>query len=276
MSNIIIFGGDKRQEELFKIFLKKGLKCRRIFSSENDYKIDTEDIVILPLPISKDGINVYSSDDTFKIKTDTIIRNLDSTNILFGGGIPESLRSYLNSIGVEWFDYLECDTFVEYNAYLTGIGAVKLLYEQTDEILSDKKVLVTGYGRVAKYTSDALKNSGCDVYVTARNSLQLVKAQCKGYKTIDFENKDSYLYLFDYVFNTIPENIFTSDDVIHIKGKYVELASYPFGVCKEYFMGGESSYINGGALPGRYLPYSAALKLAETTIEIINLRNGGD
>ena len=38
----------------------------------------------------------------------------------------------------------------------------------------------------------------------------------------------------------------------------------------------EKDYIDAGSLPGRYLSGSAAEKLAEITLEYINLRNGGD
>ncbi len=279
MNNIIIIGGDKRQTELKNILLSKGCRCTHINSpdkAEEKVNIRKEDVVILPVPVSKDKENIYTLNSCFRLKMNDVFSQIDATNLIFGGGISKAAKAYLDEKNAFCFDYLECDETVIYNAYLTGIGALKLLLEKTDEDVRDKKVLITGFGKVARFTAQSLKRAGCDVYVSARNRLQLTEAECFGYKTIEFDKMCSFLYIFDYVFNTVPENIFTLEDVCHIKGKYFELASAPFGARKEYFAGRENEYVFGGSLPGRYLPYSAAEKLAEITIKQINLRNGGD
>lgn len=279
MNNIIIIGGDKRQKELYDILTSRGMKCIYISSSaetDGSLKINQNDILILPVPLSKDKENIYSSDKSFIMKIKDILKNIDNTNTIFAGGIPKALKAELDDKGIEFVDYLDSEETVLYNAYLTGLGALKLLFENTNEDIRYKKVLVTGFGRVAEFTAQALKNADCDVYVTARNKLKLIRAECMGYKIIDFEKKSSFLYLFDYIFNTVPENIFTEEDVGHIKGKYFELASAPYGADKEYFIGRENDYIDGKALPGRYFSRSAAEKLAEITLKHINYGNGGD
>lgn len=279
MNNIIIIGGDKRQKVLCSILSGQGYSCRHIASDEELMKegcIGKGDAVILPIPVTKDKENIYSSDSGVKIKIADVMSATDSSNLVFGGGIPKTLTAYLEEKEVAYLDYLDCTEAALYNAYLTGIGAVKLLYERTEGDVSGKKALVTGYGRVARFTARMLSKAGCDVYVGARDKLQLAEAECTGYKAIELNKLSSFIYLFDYIFNTVPENIFTFDDVHHMKGLYFELASAPFGVRSEYFKGREKTYVCGGALPGRYLPHSAAEKLAEITIKHINLRNGGD
>ncbi len=279
MNNIIIIGGDKRQNELNNILLGKGKKSRYVKSSdeiESEIKIQQGDIIILPVPFSKDKENVYSSDRNFNLKINDVLRKADDTNIIFAGGLSKAIKAYLYEKNIPFFDYLACNELALYNAYLTGLGAVRLLLDKTSEDIRGKKALVTGFGRVAKFTAQALRGAGCDVYVTARNKLQLTEAECIGYKIIEFEKRGSFLYLFDYIFNSVPENIFSEDDVGHIKGKYFELASGPYGVNKEYFTNRENDYFDGGSLPGRYLCRSAAEKLAEITLEYLNLRNGGD
>ncbi len=276
MNNIIIIGGDKRQSELNKILSAGGLNSRHINSSDAEIKIKTGDIIILPVPLSKDKENIYSSDSGFNIKIKDVLNKTDETNVIFAGGFSDAVKAYLEEKNIEYSDYLDSEETVLYNAYLTGLGAVRLVLNKICEDITDKKVLVTGFGRVAEFSAQALKRIGCDVYVTARNRLQLLRAGCIGYKTIDFKKRGSFLYLFDYIFNTVPENIFSQKDVAHIKGKYIELASAPYGAKKELFINRENDYIDGGALPGRYLSHSAAEKLAEITLEYLNLRNGGD
>ncbi len=279
MKSIIIIGGDKRQIEMKNILSQQDYRCTHINSSdkiENGVKINKGNIIILPVPISKDRETVYSSESRFFLMLNEVLSKLDHTNFLLGGGFSQTVKAYLDTNKIPYLDYLDCEEFVIYNAYLTGLGAVRLLYENTCEDIRDSKVLVTGFGRVSKYTAKALKQAGCEVYVCARNQNQLADAECMGYRIINFDKVNTFLYLFDYIFNTVPVNIFSFEDVSHIKGKYFELASAPFGVKKEYFSDRESRYIFGGALPGRYLPYSAAEKLSEITVKHINLRNGGD
>lgn len=279
MNNIIIIGGDKRQKELLNILSKQGYRCRYINSNErfeNEVKIGTGDIIILPVPLSKDGEVVYSSDSNLKIKIKDVFTRIDSSNFIFGGNISKAVEAYLTEKNISFFDYLSSEEFVVYNAYLTGLGAVKLLSEETDCDIRNKKVLITGFGKVGRFTAQAMLKAGCDVYVSARNSFQLNEAECIGCKVIEFNKKGAMLFLFDYIFNTVPENIFTSEDISHIKGKYFELASAPFGVRRELFAGRENKYFFGSSLPGRYLSYSAAEKLAEFTVKHINSRNGGD
>ncbi len=279
MDNIIIIGGDKRQTELRNLLSAQGYRCRHISSCDKTKsvcKIQKGDIIVLPVPVSKGNEDIYFSDSSFTVKLNDVLNQADDTNLIFGGGFSKAVKSYLDDKKISCFDYLDCEEFVLYNAYLTGLGVVRLLLANSSEDIRDKKVLITGFGRVARFTAQALKQAGCDVYVSARNKLQLTEAQCVGYKLIDFKKMSSFVYLFDFIFNTVPENIFSYEDINHLKGKYFELASSPFGVRREYFNGRDNDYIDGSSLPGRYLYRSAAEILAVITLKHINSRNGGD
>lgn len=279
MKKVIIVGGDKRQEKLCDILTTRGHSCQLIdcfLKSEVSFRAERNDIIILPVPVSKDGESIYSSNEKFHMKIKDVLNSVNSTNLIFGGNFSEDLSAYLEENDVPFFDYLKCDELTVYNAYLTGVGALKLLLENTEEEIKDRKVLVTGFGRVAKFTAKALKDVGCDVCVTARNNTQLTEAECVGYKSVEFKDKSSFLHCFDYIFNTVPENIFTFEDVNNIKGLYFELASSPFGVPSNYFAEKSKKYVFGGSLPGRFFSLSAAEKLADITVKQINKRDGGD
>ena len=279
MKNIIIIGGDKRQEELNRLLLVEGYRCIYINScekSKTDLKISDNDAVILPVPVTKDKETVFSSNGIFSYKLNEILSLLNKTNLVFGGGFPEEVKDYLAEKHISYFDYLESEEFTLYNAYLTGLGAVRLLNGSSGGDVRGKKVLVTGFGRVAKFTAQSLIREGCDIYVSARNNIQLTEAECIGYKTFELGKISSFLYIFDYVFNTVPHNIFSFEDINHFRGKYFELASAPYGVNREYFAGRDTDYIDGGSLPGRFLYLSAAKRLAKLTLKHINSRNGGD
>lgn len=278
MYSITIIGGDRRQTEMNKLLNRMGYTSRQVISSADLICSEAErnDVIILPVPVTKDGVNVYSSNSSGEIKLNDVLTSLTEDNFVFGGGFPDTVCSYFTDEKISYFDYLRSDEFAEYNAYLTGIGALRLLFENTNEDIRFKKILITGFGRVARYTAKVLSDMGCDVCVTARNPLQLMQAECVGYGTVEFERKKFCLQMFDYIFNTVPEIIFDQEEAGYMKGIYFELASAPFGVPKECFINKKEKHIYASALPGKYLAFSAAKKLAEITDRYLKLRNGGD
>ncbi len=279
MASVIIVGGDKRQSYLKDILSRKGYSCEHINSAENIETLNilgNFDCLILPLPISKDGMNIYSDKSDFTVSIEDIIGKLKENQIVFAGSINKKLGSYFDEKKIKYYDYFDREDFQIFNSYLTAQGALRLLLENTDETIVSKKILVTGYGRVAKATAELFKNVGADVYIAARNKAQLEEAASRGFIPIDINRLSSRMLIFDYIFNTVPSNVFASSEIEHFRGKYFELASAPFGVNKEYFSKKNDYYIPGGSLPGRYFPYSSAEKLAEITIEYLYERKGGD
>ena len=110
-----------------------------------------------------------------------------------------------------------------------------------------------------------LNSNGIEVFITARNKRKLSLAGIYGYKTIGLSSIKSCIYLFDYVFGTVPANILDVSDIYNLKDDctYMELASYPFTAKEEDFRLFNKKYINGSALPGRYLPLASGKLLAD-------------
>lgn len=270
MKSIIIIGGDKRQIHLKNILTDKGYFTRHINSLEENKNLDRisqYDSVMLPVPVSKDGKFIYSYNEILLIETGEVLENIREGQKVFGGAFSKDMKKYFDEKGIENYDFFSDEEFTVYNAYLTTQGALKLLFDNTDELLTGKKVLVTGYGRVAKPLCQSLKNNGLEVYVSARDKTQKTKAECQGYKVIDIGSLKYCVHLFDFIFNTVPSQIFTAEDVVNISGKYFELASKPFGADQKYFK--QNSFIGGGSLPGKFTAYSSAKKIAEFTLRYI-------
>ncbi|MFI3141356.1 MAG: dipicolinate synthase subunit DpsA [Clostridia bacterium] len=261
--NILILGGDLRQNKIQELLVSKNYTCTHLKTAsecENiNQKIPLYDVVILPVPVSHDDIFLYSSDNQVKIELDTIVSSLCKGQLLIGGSISENLRSKLSKKSVEFFDFYENEELVLFNAYLTAQGALRLILENTDEYLSGKKVLITGYGRVAKASANILRAVGLDVYICVRNQEQKITAKCEGYKTLDFSELLPAMHIFDFILNTVPANVFDKTELsaMKTKAKYFELASVPYGIDKENFEISKEKFIKGNALPGRFLPSSA-------------------
>ncbi len=272
---ILVLGGDRRQKLLFELLEKENGRVSGAFSKAEYEKADSIssfDVLILPVPCSKDGKTVFSSDETLKIELETVSNHLKDGGVVFGGAFPSEFRLALEKKGARIFDFLENECFALYNAYLTAQGALRLLLENTEEYVVSKRVLVTGFGRISRALSRMLLSLGVDVYVAARKERDLTEARAMGLKAIETRELGSAVFLFDFIFNTVPSKLFSSSDVSKMKKNavYFELASSPFGAQRGDFEKEKRSFVSGGALPGKFCPVSCAEKMKLIISDHIN------
>lgn len=272
---ILVLGGDRRQKLLFELLEKENARVSGVFSKAEYEKADSIssfDVLILPVPCSKDGKTVFSSDETLKIELETVSNHLKDGGVVFGGAFPSEFRLALEKKGAKIFDFLENESFALYNAYLTAQGALRLLLENTEEYIVSKRVLVTGFGRISRALSRMLLSLGADVYVAARKERDLTEARAMGLKAIETRELGSAVFLFDFIFNTVPSKLFSSSDVSKMKKNvvYFELASSPFGAQRGDFEKEKRSFVPGGALPGKFCPVSCAEKMKLIISDHIN------
>ena len=264
--SVLIIGGDKRQRVLSGLLSDDGYKVTHINeNAENtDSAFSDNDIIYLPLPVSRDRVYISSDNSNFKLELCEIVSAVKEKHIVFGGGIPKGIREHFEEENIEYHDCLMSELFELQNARFTSQGALKLLLDNTEECLKGKNVLITGYGRIASALSEILKNLQMKVTVTARNDIQLKTAELSGCETIrlmELENISG----FDFIFNTVPYRIFDESAVssAYKNCVYFELASAPFGADKEHFEKYGIKYIQGGSLPGKLLAVSSAVLLKE-------------
>ncbi len=264
---ILIIGGDKRQDRLYEILKDKSYKCLRanINSVKALAEVNKHSIIVLPVPFSADGEYIYSNNPDFMLTVSDLLFAVTVKNTVIAGGISEKIRDGLKEKGLKFYDMCNSDYFTEYNAFLTAQGALKLLLDNTESLVTGKKALITGFGRVAEALAHTLKGIGTDVFILARNPRQLLKASCLGFKTVNLSSKSSVLCMFDFIFNTVPCQIFSESDIFRIRNDtvYFELASKPFGANKKDFITYGKTYAYGGGLPGKYVPDSAGEIMAD-------------
>lgn len=277
---ILILGGDERQRKLCKLFSENGFDVTAITEEgeeENLHEsLETSDTVILPLPVSRDGKVVYSDRKTLRIPMKTVIEELTPDKMLFGGIIRDDLKAKLGERSVPYVDYYRDEAFVSYNAYLTAQCALRLMLENTDEYLVSKRVLVTGFGQVAKAMAALLKRVGLDVYIAARNETQKATAYALGYKVLDIYDLSSVIRIFDFTLNTVPSHVLGEREVSLMKDSalYIELASKPYGAKPEHFEKHGKRYLPAPSLPGKFCSQSAAQAIYRSIAKRISA-NGG-
>ncbi len=264
MENYLIIGGDKRQKVLYDRLKARGKNAVYVTSSDFG-NIASYSYIILPVPVSKDNENIYCSKADFVISLSELEEKLTPLQTVFGGGFPENFKNQLDKKGVKSFDFMTDESFVTANAYLTAQGTLRLVLENTEEYIIGKKMLIIGFGRVAKAVASIMKGIGADVYIAARNFSQLKLAELCAYKKVNLSDMSGCLSDFSYIFGTVPSNVLTEDNIKFIRDDciYFELASAPFTADKNAFERYGKRYILGGALPGKFLPVASGNLLFE-------------
>ena len=257
---VIILGGDGRQRLLYDMLEDDGYLVVHIENSDDyEEKIKGADVLVFPVPVSKDKVNVFSDNPDYELNLVKVLNSISKDVVVFGGDFSGEIKEFFEREEIEYHDMLLSELFTVENAYLTVQGALRLLFENAQESLLNKKVLVTGYGRISVFLSDALKKLGMKVYVLARNDIQLKTAELSGMETLRLSESPE-CGDFDFIFNTVPNVIFDRKSVGTMKKSaiYFELASAPLGAKKEDFSSDGCKYVFASSLPGRYLPVSSA------------------
>ena len=183
----------------------------------------------------------------------------------FVGKLNSEWEKVLESAHVS--NYLQYEPFIWKNAELTALGLLTyFLNEQV--ILKNKKIIVTGFGRVAKMIAKLFALHGATVIITARSEVQLAEAAAYGYDTLLLNPNNEREA--DYLVNTIPYQWLNEAYAIYQRLKILDVASKPGCI------GGELENLNYEflhALPSKYFPAEAAILLYEAVNE---LNKGGE
>lgn len=258
---IAVIAYDKKQDDLYNFLKEKNYHCEKINLTDLDLlknNLSFFDSIILPFPAERKNISFLAESDT-KL-SDVLLKN----QTVIGGLISDEIKSDLSINDIPFIDYFDNESYVLRNAYITAQGVIKLLTEKTRTLLSGKTALITGFGRIGKALAEYLRGLGMRVCVAARSDTQRQLAGCMGFESVNLKQMKSILYLFDYIFNTVPCNIFDEKDISHFRDKsiYFEIASKPYGANAESFTDSDKTYVLASFLPGKLYPYAVSENIA--------------
>lgn len=168
-----------------------------------------------------------------------------------------------------FFDYNKREAFKLKNAVLTAEGALALFKQSSDKAILNSKILISGYGKIAKALYRYLKAFSCEVTVCCRSDADKAEAEINGAQVIDFNSASDKKY--DAVFNTVAAIVFTKReiDLFDKDTIYFELASFPGGIDRHYAKARSIQYIDGSKLPKRFSKKTAGYLIGETIDDII-------
>ena len=263
--SILICGGDQRQKYMYRYFVEKGLEAGT-FALDCDNNIAMEDfkkfdVVVLPVPVSRDGVYLNVPLADFKVKTEDVLAALDKGQIVLGGMCG----------GTDIIDYYENESFQMQNAVPTAEGALQIAMENTDITVNKAYCAILGYGRIAKILASMLKNMGACVAVYARNPKDVALAKAFGFESFNITEIERNADKYDIFFNTVPKVIVDSDVLNKVKNSAVliELASKPYGIDTEAAKKFGKKVIIASGLPGKVAPKTAGRILGDVIMDIL-------
>ena len=262
MKKIVIVGGDNRFLHLYKKLKEKGLKVESLglFSNDNA-DLSVADVVILPIPASRDKIHITAPLTNREILVADIENKIPENALVLSGGNPFNNRKVT--------DYLKLDDYAILNAIPTAEGAIAYAIENTQKMLFKSNVLVVGFGRVGKVLANRLYALGAKVTVSARNLFDKGLIKAFGYDYSKTQNLNNDLKNYDIIFNTLDFSVLDDKTVKAINPELIIDLSTKGGINFEFAENSGIKATKLPALPAKTAPYTAAEILFYTIYNLL-------
>ena len=232
-------------------------------ASSAEVAVGSADVLLLPLPLSRDRLQVNGTD----LSLGGLLSMLRAGTAVFCGLPQEEFIRAAEEQGAEVIDYNRDEIFQLRNAQPTAEGAVAVAMSEMRRTLFGSRVLVVGYGRIAKLLSDLLIRMGALVTVAARKETDLTLASMHGCRSLPLRRKDlSGEYQlpvvheqYHVIFNTVPVRLIDERILRQLPRETVliDLASLPGGI--DYDAAGRLGLktVIALSLPGKLTPITA-------------------
>ena len=215
--SFLVAGGDLRQVYLAEKLASKdnivyaiGFDENISFSDgicqlENTIMLtDRVDYIVLPLPVSTDGVMVNAPFCRQCIPLNSLTTVLKDGGIVFGGKFNNASRKIFANSRIDTIDYFDREELNVLNAVPTAEGAVQIAMEELATTIFGQKILITGFGRITKVLVKILIGLGADVTIAARKYSDISWAEIYGCKGIHISQLKENISEFTVIFNTVP------------------------------------------------------------------------
>ncbi|MGN0697011.1 MAG: dipicolinate synthase subunit DpsA [Oscillospiraceae bacterium] len=242
--------------------------------------ISPADHLILPVPVTGDGVYLNAPAAEAPPKLSELFRLVKPGGTVYGGKFPGELRRKFAARNIYTEDYMDREELSVMNALATAEGAVMTALQKQDIMLHRQKVLIIGMGRIGKALIGILKGFGADIYAAARRPEHLAWADVMGCRPVKLYDAESGMLSREFsaasevctlIFNTVPSMILTESALASVSKKtlIIDLASAPGGtdIAAAERLGIQAVNLLG--VPGKASADSAGCLIAETVITMI-------
>ncbi|MFT3952013.1 MAG: dipicolinate synthase subunit DpsA [Oscillospiraceae bacterium] len=233
------------------------------------------DVLVLPIVSSNDGVHVtapFLSDDGIPVSA--LLPCLKPGALVAGGRIMPETDAFFTARGFAVSDYFTREELIIKNCIPTAEGALQIAMEELPITMSGAKVLITGFGRVAKATAKIFKSVDASVSICARKYADLAWAQLYGYAPVHISKLSDEISGYDLVINTIPAIVLNHEILAKLSPEalVIDLASKPGGVDFETARQLRLKAIWALSLPGKVAPVTSGIIIADTVVNILRER----
>lgn len=288
MDTFAVLGGDLRSTYLAGLLAEDG--CQVIAAgfdnadlpgcvtgcTDPKHATAPADCVILPLPVTVDGISLNAPFSRHTIPLDDILHALRPDQLVVGGQLSAPLKARFAEKGITVCDYFEREELKIQNAVPTAEGAIQLAMEELPVTLDGAECLVTGYGRISRVLTARLIALGARVTVAARRCSDRAWAGASGCAVLDLVHLHD-AGDFDVIFNTVPSLLFDEAYLAAMPKRtlLIDLASRPGGVDFAAAAAHGVKTIWALSLPGRVAPKTAGAILKNAILNVWREREEG-
>lgn len=284
---VFIIGGDLRQHWLARQLASEGFQVKTYGLEDNFIEnhrnitlnchpstISPEDIIILPLPISKIENILFAPFHDNEVLLSELVNYFHCQQKIYGGLTypPPVKEKYFTPFSpFNFTDYASREELTISNAVPTAEGCIQIALERLPTTIQDTPILITGYGHVAKATAKRFSALGAHITITARSSSALTQAKADTHKPLPLENLRDNISNYPCIINTIPALIFKETELakIHHNTLLIDLASNPGGFDKSYIEKHQLNHIHALSLPGKVAPATASQAIKDCILPLI-------
>lgn len=229
------------------------------------HKEDPADIMVVSIPFQPS-----------KEELEQLVQCVKAGGLVFAGMPSQSAIDIFSKKQVQVLDYAKQEELALLNAIPTAEGCLKILMEMRTKTIWGSKVVVTGFGRIAKLLVRDFMVLGAKVTVIARSAAQRAEAQSWGCSTASLKELKELAIKNDIFINTVPSLLFTAQVLECMKAEAViiDLASNPGGVDFEQAEKLQIPVQWAKGLPARCAPETAGQILAQTVQNMLEERGG--
>lgn len=271
-NSILVFDADRRFEYTKKELLKNGFRAisAKAFDRELlDSALSSVSAVLLPLPVSRDGVTLNYPSFEEKIPLDSIAFSLSDGTRVLGGMFSQRSKLPFLKRGLEVFDYYDEEIILQ-NAVLTA-RALMMFLEGEGISPEGKKILITGFGRTAKEIAKLFREKGFEFIVSARSEEAFRQAEKEGISFVKLDSFTGVIPYADIIINTVPALIFDKAELRLIRhgAPLIDIASAPYGADSETAESCNVRLVRALSLPGKFLPEESGKLIAQRVITLL-------
>ncbi len=272
MKSFLFIGGDKRRRYAAQYIQAAGYNVTVAEDCADFEKmVAAADCIVLPLPVSRDGINVNSPLSMAPVSLKRVIRAVGSGKTVFAGMPDKEFAEKLICKGALLYDYYENEALTILNSVSTAEGVIHEVIASTEINIQGSKMALFGYGKAASAIARRMVALGAEVWVFARSEKGRAAAEADMCKAEHLNKASECNVDFDVVINTVPAPVVTAEFIKNLPESclVVEVASAPYGVDFNAAERRGLRTVKAPSLPGRCAPKSAGEAIARTILNSI-------